>query len=67
MDINMPMLNGVQATKQINEVLKENRVKTKIIAFTALDNFDKSNEYQEARFDDYIQKPFDCNLISKYF
>ncbi len=66
MDINMPIMDGIEATKIIRQYEKENNLKpTKIIAVTA-----NAIEGDKAKFlaigmDDYIPKPIDINKLKE--
>ncbi len=66
MDINMPIMNGYLATKEI----KKFRPELKIIAQTAFAIVGDREKALEAGCDDYISKPIDLqelqNLIIKY-
>ncbi|MCW3784887.1 response regulator [Plebeiibacterium sediminum] len=57
MDIHMPILNGMQATKRIKTQNESLNKHTKIVALTA--NITKSDivEYMKSGMDDYIIKP----------
>lgn len=54
MDIHMPGISGLEATKQIRGFDKE----LTIFALTAVTLEDKMHEFEEAGFDDIISKPF---------
>ncbi|TJY37317.1 ATP-binding protein [Pontimicrobium aquaticum] len=54
MDIHMPGISGLEATKQIRAFDKE----LTIFALTAVTLEDKMHEFEEAGFDDIISKPF---------
>ncbi len=55
MDIKMPELNGIEATKQIRSL----GVKTPIIAQSAFVSESKKQEAKKAGMNDYISKPID--------
>lgn len=55
MDINMPQLNGIGATKRIREFDKN----TPVIALTAVDVTQLNRQILQAGFNDYILKPYD--------
>jgi HPt (histidine-containing phosphotransfer) domain-containing protein len=57
MDINMPVLNGTDATRQFRAAEKDNE-HMPIIALTANVIQDDVNSYYEAGMDDYMPKPF---------
>lgn len=54
MDIHMPGISGIEATKQIRKFNND----LTIFALTAVTIEDKMQEFQEAGFDDVISKPF---------
>ncbi|WP_233244038.1 ATP-binding protein [Tamlana fucoidanivorans] len=54
MDIHMPGISGIEATKQVREFDK----KLTIFALTAVTIEDKMHEFEEAGFTDIIPKPF---------
>jgi PAS domain S-box-containing protein len=60
MDIQMPIMNGFEATKYIREILK---LKTPIIALTADVTTIDINKCKEAGMDDYISKPVDEQIL----
>lgn len=67
MDINMPILNGLEAT---NILKNQYKIKTPIIALTANSLEGDKNKYLEEGFDDYLSKPFNINdfleLVKKF-
>ena len=65
MDIAMPEMDGLQATKNIRN--KENGKKRHIpiIAVTASDPYNNRHIFREAGIDDYIPKPIDPKLLLK--
>ena len=54
MDIHMPGISGLEATKRIREFNKE----LTVFALTAVTLEDKMHEFEEAGFNDIISKPF---------
>ena len=70
MDINMPIKDGIQATKEIIELKKEAYQNIPIIALTANSIAGDKEEYLLAGMDDYLSKPivFDklVKMIKKY-
>ncbi|MCB1140748.1 MAG: AAA family ATPase [Leptospiraceae bacterium] len=64
MDIQMPQIDGVEATKYIRKVLKDIKQPI-IIALTAHAIFGDREKYIESGFDDYISKPIDEELLSE--
>ncbi|NER16716.1 ATP-binding response regulator [Spongiivirga citrea] len=64
MDVNMPNLNGVGATKKIREFNKD----IPIIAFTAVDVTQLNEQMIRAGLNDYILKPFEKGqLLDKIY
>jgi PAS domain S-box-containing protein len=64
MDIMMPKMNGMQATKKIREILPENR-QPFIVALTADAIIGKRELYLQEGFDDYCTKPFNLNKLKQ--
>lgn len=66
MDINMPKINGIETTKMI----RSNGITIPIIAVTAFERDQISEDIYEVGFNDIISKPFDSNqlyeIIEKY-
>lgn len=66
MDVNMPELDGVSATKEILEFEKKNSIgKTPIIALTANSISGDKEKYIEAGMDDYISKPIESDELKR--
>lgn len=61
MDINMPGMNGFETTR----LIRERGIKTSIIALTAFDKEEVTEEAISAGFDDIISKPFDSKQLFK--
>jgi len=61
MDIRMPILNGIEATKKI----KASGNKAKIIALSANTNQQEMKDYLEIGFDNYLVKPFNEENLHK--
>jgi len=71
MDINMPELDGVSATKEILKLHAEDgHVKVPIVALTANSISGDREKYLEAGLDDYLSKPIEFDkldaMIQKY-
>jgi CheY-like chemotaxis protein len=58
MDIQMPEMDGFDATKKIRELEKETGTHTPIIALTAYLFNEEDSRYKEAGMDLYLYKPF---------
>ncbi len=66
MDMNMPVMDGFQATKKIREIEKEKSLKrTPIIALTALAMRGDKELCMEAGTDDYLPKPVEAQSLIK--
>ncbi|MDB4385697.1 response regulator, partial [Opitutaceae bacterium] len=57
MDINMPIMDGTEATRKIREVCAQRETRPTIIALTANNMPGDRERYLEAGMDEYIQKP----------
>ncbi len=72
MDIQMPEMDGIEATKKIREIEKERSVSRKIpiIAMTANTMEGDRENYLQSGMNDYVSKPFKQNeliaIFSKY-
>ena len=66
MDLQMPNMNGIEATEAIRQWEKEkNLPPTPIIAVSAQTFLQKNNEAIKAGCDDYIPKPLDKSILLK--
>jgi len=63
MDIDMPVKNGIVATKEIKEYQKESSAKMPIIAVTALAMQGDRERLLNAGLDDYIAKPLRREML----
>ena len=58
MDLRMPLMDGIEATKQIREQESlSGRRRTPIIAFTVMTEYDYRQKCIEVGMDDFIEKP----------
>ncbi len=65
MDENMPNLNGIEATKQILEIEKQNNLEhTPIIALTANALKGDREKFMEAGMDEYLSKPINKETLA---
>ncbi len=65
MDENMPNMNGIEATKNILQIEKDNNLKhTPIIALTANSLKGDRERFLEAGMDEYMTKPIDTNKLA---
>lgn len=58
MDLQMPEIDGFEATKSIREIERENGKRSLIIAITAFDTHDSKQMCFDAGMDGYLPKPF---------
>jgi CheY-like chemotaxis protein len=66
MDINMPRMDGIEATKELHQIMKQqNRKTVPIIALTANVMQGAKEEYLDKGMDDYLTKPIDPNALRK--
>ena len=66
MDIQMPIMNGITATKKIREIEKSTNTHTPIIAITANAMLGDKETCLSAGIDDYLSKPYQMeDLIRK--
>ncbi len=63
MDIQMPIMNGIVATKKIREIESSTNSHTPIIAITANALLGDKEECLAAGMDDYISKPFQIEVL----
>ncbi|MFK7950593.1 MAG: response regulator [Saprospiraceae bacterium] len=66
MDIQMPVMDGYEATKYIREQMPQEKAKTTIFAMTAHAHMAQDEKYKEYGMDDCVLKPFEPKqLFSK--
>jgi CheY-like chemotaxis protein len=65
MDIEMPVMNGIETTKYIREKLSSPKSKMPIVALTAHNPDDFFDTFEKAGFDDLITKPYLLDKISQ--
>ena len=63
MDIMMPVMDGVEAARQIRIWEKQYDMHTPIIAMTAQASLDSAQKCREAGMDDYVTKPVDQVML----
>ena len=61
MDINMPLMNGFETTKRIRQL----GIKTPIVALTAFDKDEITDEAVSSGMNDIIIKPFESEKLFK--
>lgn len=63
MDLQMPVMDGITATKIIRAQEEETGKHLNIIASTAYATQDEKERFKEAGVDDYVSKPFSANEL----
>lgn len=63
MDIEMPVMNGVETARHIREKLTHPKNKTVVIALTAHNPDDFFDDYNNAGFDELLTKPYSFEKI----
>ena len=63
MDMHMPVLDGVTATRQIRAMERQDAKTIPILALTANDFEDDIRQTREAGMNDHLTKPFDMEKI----
>ncbi len=63
MDVQMPVMDGVEATKRIREMERKTGARVPIVALTANAMKGDRERYLEAGMDDYMAKPFKGDLL----
>lgn len=65
MDVLMPVMDGITATKEIRKLTDENKKNTPIIALTANVGEKEISKCKNAGMNDFITKPFEINSLIK--
>ncbi|WP_194774163.1 response regulator [Pararhodonellum marinum] len=63
MDINMPIMDGIECTKAIRAMKDEKKAKVPIVAITGNFKNYTMDDFKNAGLDDYIQKPLDYDHL----
>nr|WP_068887560.1 ATP-binding protein [Pedobacter panaciterrae] len=58
MDLNMPVMDGYEATKMIRKIVDSTKSNVHIIALTASASDEVRERIEECKMDDYLSKPF---------
>jgi len=69
MDIQMPQMDGLEATRQIRKLEKKNNIKNKLViyALTANTSNEDMQEAYRAGMDDFIKKPISIQQLQDVF
>ncbi len=65
MDIEMPVMNGLETTKYIREKLSFPLNKIPIIALTAHNPYNFFDEFEDAGFDELMTKPYSIEKVKE--
>ncbi len=65
MDVQMPVMNGYEATRSIRSLEREDAKTIPIIAMTANAFAEDVKDARDAGMDDHIAKPIDMEVIRK--
>lgn len=65
MDVHMPVMDGLEATKKLRELEQFSKHKTPIIALTAGALIEEKDKCMEAGMDDFLTKPIDPSVLKK--
>lgn len=63
MDINMPIMDGIECTKAIRVLEDKGKANIPIVAITGNYKNYTLDDFKKAGLDDYIQKPLDYDLL----
>ncbi len=63
MDINMPVMDGIECTKAIRDLKDPVKANIPIIAITGNYQNYTMDDFKKAGLDDYLQKPLDYDLL----
>ncbi len=63
MDIQMPLMDGLEATRQIRKMLRRDAAKVHIVAMTANAFVEDRKRSIEAGMNEHITKPLDVNQV----
>lgn len=67
MDIEMPVMNGLEATKFIRERLPEPKCNTPVVALTAHNPKIFFDDYKDVGFSQLLTKPYSVRKITELF
>lgn len=63
MDINMPVMDGIECTKAVRALEDKTKASIPIIAITGNYKNYTMDDFKKAGIDDYVQKPLDYDLL----
>ncbi len=65
MDINMPIMDGIEATKHIRVFCDRLKLETKVVALTGFCNDRLQKKAKDFGFIEVISKPITCGKLEK--
>ena len=65
MDIAMPEMDGIQATRKIRKKENGSLLRTPIIAVTASDPYNNKDIFYKAGIDDFVAKPINPDILAE--
>ncbi|UJP64598.1 response regulator [Mongoliitalea daihaiensis] len=63
MDINMPLMDGIECTKAVRSLENQNKATIPIVAITGNYKNYTLDDFKKAGMNDYVQKPLDYDLL----
>ncbi len=63
MDLNMPLMNGMESSKKIREIQDPSKSQIPIIAITGNAKNYSPQEFKDAGINEYLQKPLNFDLL----
>jgi len=63
MDIEMPVMNGIEAVKHIRNNMSNNMKNLPVVALTAHNYYDETTEISTAGFNEIIYKPYNIEKL----
>ncbi|PRY87422.1 response regulator [Mongoliibacter ruber] len=63
MDINMPVMDGIECTKAIRQLENKEKASIPIVAITGNYKNYTLDDFKKAGLNDYVQKPLDYDLL----
>src|SRR5690606_36164353 len=63
MDINMPVMDGIECTKAVRALADKKKASVPIVAITGNYKNYTLDDFKKVGIDDYVQKPLDYDLL----
>ena len=65
MDIDMPIKNGFETTRELKNLFKEAKINVPVVALSAFNQNDIKEKLKESSIDEYYEKPFTQEYLEK--